>query len=92
MAGDVGSTGGVLTSALTEPFKRALVKLAVKRWNPTRRPTTLRRPHPYFSRLDRRGEATRIAPRQQVASEPLVKPKDQAGVLWEPFRDDREAP
>jgi len=48
-----------------------------------------RRPPAYFSRLNRRDDAPKVAPRRQVASEPLVKPRDEPGVLWEAFHDSR---
>ena len=46
-----------------------------------------RRGHPYFSQVKRRLEAPLPAPRHANARTPLVKPKDEPGVLWEAFRD-----
>jgi hypothetical protein len=45
-----------------------------------------RHPHPYFSQV-RRPEAGSSLPRRANARTPLVKPKDEPGVLWEAFRD-----
>jgi hypothetical protein len=46
-----------------------------------------RRAHPYFSRLNRREQPRRLEPGQRSACEPLVKPSDLPGVLWDEFRD-----
>ena len=46
-----------------------------------------RRPHPYFGRLNRREELRKLEPGQRNACEPLFKPRDELGVLWEAFRD-----
>lgn len=46
-----------------------------------------RRAHPYFGRLNRREVPRKLEPGQRNACEPLVKPADEPGVLWEPFRD-----
>jgi len=48
-----------------------------------------RRPHPYFGRLNRREVLKKLEPGQRSASEPLVKPRDEPGVLWESFRDEK---
>ena len=48
-----------------------------------------RHPHPYFSQVKRRLEAGAPKPRRANARTPLAKPKDEPGVLWEPFRADR---
>jgi hypothetical protein len=45
-----------------------------------------RHPHPYFSQINRRPEAGPARPRRANARTPLVKPKDEPGVLWEAFR------
>jgi hypothetical protein len=47
----------------------------------------LRRPHPYFGRINRREEPRKLEPGQRVACEPLIKPTEEPGVLWAPFRD-----
>jgi len=47
-----------------------------------------RRPHPYFGRLNRRDEPKTPEPAQRSACEPLVKPRDEPGILWAPFRDE----
>ena len=46
-----------------------------------------RHPHPYFSQINRRAEAGLARPRHANARTPLVKPKDEPGVLWEAFRE-----
>ena len=45
-----------------------------------------RRRHPYFGRINRREELRKLEPGQRNACEPLVKPRDEPGVLWAPFR------
>ena len=47
-----------------------------------------RHPHPYFSRLNRRLDPRKPEPRRANTLPPLAKPKDQAGVLWDAFRDE----
>ena len=48
---------------------------------------TLRRPHPQFSRPNRRDEGPSVRRAPRSAREPLMKPRDQIGVLWDDFRD-----
>lgn len=48
-----------------------------------------RRPHPYFSRLNRREDVRAREPGQRSACEPLIKPRDEPGILWAAFRDER---
>ena len=48
----------------------------------------LRRGHPYFGHLNRREILRKLEPGQRTACEPLIKPGEQQGVLWKPFRDD----
>lgn len=45
-----------------------------------------RRSLPGFSQTGRRIEAGLPLPRHPNARAPLSKPKDQPGVLWDPFR------
>ena len=47
-----------------------------------------RRPHPYFSRLNRSEEVRKLGPGQRSACEPLVKPHDEPGILWAAFREE----
>jgi hypothetical protein len=47
-----------------------------------------RRPRPYFGRLSRSEEPRKLAPRQRNACEPLIKPRDEPGILWDAFRDE----
>ena len=47
-----------------------------------------RHPHPYFSRINRRLDPRKPEPRRANTLAPLAKPKDQAGVLWDAFRDE----
>jgi hypothetical protein len=47
-----------------------------------------RRPHPYFSRLDRREQERKREPGQRSACEPLIKPRDEPGILWQSFREE----
>ena len=46
-----------------------------------------RRGHPYFSQINRRTAALIPGPRRANTRTPLVKPKDEPGVLWDAFRD-----
>ena len=46
-----------------------------------------RRAHPYFSRLNRREEVRKLEPGQRSACEPLIKPRDEPGILWAAFRE-----
>ena len=46
-----------------------------------------RRPHPYFGRLNRREDVSKPEPGQRNACEPLVKPRDEKGILWDAFRE-----
>ena len=48
-----------------------------------------RRPHPYFGRLNRSEDVRKPEPGRRNACEPLVKPRDVPGVLWDPFRDEQ---
>ena len=48
-----------------------------------------RRPHPYFGRLNRREEVSKLEPGKRKTCEPLVKPRDVPGVLWDAFRDEQ---
>ena len=47
----------------------------------------MRRSHPYFGRLNRREILRKLEPGQRNACEPLVKPTEVPGILWDPFRD-----
>lgn len=47
-----------------------------------------RHPHPYFSQVKRRLEATVPGQRPANSRTPLAKPKDEPGVLWDAFRED----
>ena len=48
-----------------------------------------RHPHPYFSQVNRRPEGGIPGPRRANPRTPLAKPKDEPGVLWEPFREEQ---
>jgi len=48
-----------------------------------------RRPHPYFGRLNNREDVRKPEPRQRNVCEPLVTPRDQPGILWDPFREEQ---
>jgi hypothetical protein len=45
-----------------------------------------RRPHPYFSRLNRLLETPAAASERARAPEPTVTPESEPGVLWEALR------
>ena len=40
------------------------------------------------SRLLRREELRKLEPGQRNACEPLAKPRDEPGILWDAFRDE----
>jgi hypothetical protein len=48
----------------------------------------VRRHHPYFGRLNRREELRKLEQGQRSAAEPLVKPRDEPGILWDAFREE----
>jgi len=48
----------------------------------------VRRSHPYFGRINRREATRKLDPGQRTACEPLVKPRDEPGILWDAFRDE----
>jgi hypothetical protein len=48
-----------------------------------------RRPHPYFGWLNRREGVSCREPGQRKVREPLVKPSDVPGVLWDRFREEQ---
>lgn len=51
-----------------------------------------RHTHPYVNPLDRPAEGAVPTQRQVNARAALAKPKDEPGVLWDPFREGPEAP
>ena len=57
-------------------------------FSPTQGSAMSRRPHPYFSRLDRREQERKREPGQRSACEPLIKPRDEPGILWQSFREE----
>ena len=48
-----------------------------------------RRPHPYFGQLQRGEEAKKLESGRRAASEPLVKARDEPGILWDAFREEK---
>jgi len=48
----------------------------------------VRRPPPYFGRLNRREQPRKLEPGQRNACEPLIKPREEPGILWAPFREE----
>ncbi len=86
-----------LHASLGSPFKRTLA--AVLAWSsynngahsvlPIQGSTMSRRPHPYFGRINRGEEVRKLEPGQRNACEPLAKPRDEPGILWDAFRDEK---
>jgi len=75
---------------LGKSLKRAATGVSVYRTRVvvTRaRECRVRRPHPYFGRLNRREQPRKLGPGQRNACEPLIKPKDEPGILWAAFRE-----
>jgi hypothetical protein len=54
----------------------------------TKGSTMARRSHPYFGRLNRREILRKLEPGQRTACEPLVKPREEPGILWDAFREE----
>ena len=50
----------------------------------------MRRPHPYFVRIGRRVEPAKAEPGRPAPRKPLIKPTDEPGILWAPFRDEEK--
>ena len=81
---------------LGSPFKRTLAcrcQVPMKKGSQTVSPTQgnamARRPHPYFGRLNRREDVRKLEPGQRNACEPLAKPRDEMGILWDAFREEQ---
>jgi hypothetical protein len=50
-----------------------------------------RRGQAYFSQVNRRLEAGAPLARRANTRTPLAKPKDEPGVLWDAFREDKSS-